>query len=89
MSQIEHCRSDLRQSLPVDARNQAYKKESKAILAEQASPGTSQFNCTAEQNHAVSTARENAIALLIVLANLVPVLHTRILNQIMADDTRR
>ena len=89
MSHMEPCQSDLRQSSPDDARNQAREKESKVILAEQASPGTSQINCTAEQNHAVSTARENAIALLIVLANLVPVFHTRFLNQIMADNTRR
>lgn len=59
------------------------------ILAEQASTGTGQINCTAEQNHAVSTARENTIALLIVLASLVPVLHPRILDQIVADNTRR
>ena len=36
-------------------------------------PDICQLDCRAEQNHAISTARENAIASLIVLANIVPV----------------
>ena len=73
VSQIEHCRSDLRRFSPDDARTHTPSEEAKVTLTMSKLPGTSQINYTTEQNHTMSTARENAIASLIVLANIVPV----------------
>ncbi len=73
MSQNEHFRSDLRQSSHDDAPNHPRNEESKVTLTVPGLPGTSQLTCSAEQNYAMNTARGNAIASLIVLANIVPV----------------
>ena len=73
MSQNQHSPSDLRQSSSYDASNHARNDDSKATLTVPVSQGTSQLNCSAEQTHTTDTARENAIASLIVLANIVPV----------------
>ena len=73
MSQNEHFRSDLRQSSPGDAPNHAHNEKPKVTLTMPVVPGTSQLNCRAEQNYAMNTVRENAIASLIVFANIVPV----------------
>ena len=73
MSQNEQFRSDIPQSSPDNVPHHAHNEESKVTLTELGLPGTSQFNCRAEQKPAMNTARENAIASLIVLANIVPV----------------
>ncbi len=73
VSQVEHCRSNSRRLSPDDARTHAPNEEAKVTLTVPKLPGTSQINCRTEQNHAMSTARENAIASLIVIANIVPV----------------
>ena len=73
MFQIEHCQSDLRQSSPDNAPNHTHNEESKVTLTVPELPGTNRNTYRAEQNHATNTTRENAIASLIVLANLVPV----------------
>ena len=89
MSRIEHCRSDLRQFPPDDGLDQARKGDSKMTPIVPESPRTSQTNCRAEQKHAMNTARENAIAFLIVLANFVPVCVFLNLETIIANNTRR
>ena len=89
MSQIEHYQSDLRQSPPDNGLNQARKEVSKMTPIVPESPRTSQTNCRAEQKHVMNTARENAIAFLIVLANLVPVCVVLNLKAIIANNKRR
>ena len=89
MSRTEHCRSDLRQFSTCDGLDQARKEDSKMTPIVPESPRTSQTNCRAEQKHAMNTARENAIAFLIVLANFVPVCVFLNLETIIANNTRR
>lgn len=89
MSQIEYCLSDLRQFPPDDGLNQARKEDSKMTATVPRSSRTSQINCGAEQKHTMNTARENAIAFLVVLANLVPVCIFLTLEIIIANKTRR
>ena len=83
MSKNEHVRSDSRKSFPDDAPQHACDEEGKANLTVPGFPGTSQLDCRAEQNNAMNTTRENAIASLIVLANIVPVYYMRIPTSIM------
>lgn len=73
MSQNEQFQSDLRQSSTDDASNHAHNEEAKVAPIVPGLQDTSELDCRAEQNHHLSTARENAIASLIVLANIVPV----------------
>ena len=89
MSEMEHFRSDLRQSSPDGAPNHAHNEESKAALTVPGFPGRSQINCRTKQIHAISRARENAIASLIILANIVPIYFFRSLTQITANEARR
>ena len=89
MSQTEHCRSDLRQPSPETADNQAHNGHSKVTQVVSESLSTNQMNCSPEEKHAMNTARENAIASLIVLANLVPVCLYLTTKPIIADNTRR
>ena len=89
MSEIEHCRSDLRQSSPDCAPKRPRNEEFKMTMTVPGFPGTSHVNCRAEQTHATNTARENAIASLIVLANIVPVYFSDPLSQSLLITTRR
>ena len=73
MSRIEHCRSDPRQSSTDNADIQARKEDSKITPTVPGSSCTSETDCRTAEQHAMNTTRENAIASLIVLANLVPV----------------
>ena len=73
MSQNELSQSDLRRSSSDNSPNHAPYEESVVTVTGPGLPDTCQLDCGAEQNRAISTARENAIASLIVLANLVPV----------------
>ena len=89
MSQIEQSRADLRQSSPDNAGSEARDGYSNATQIIPESPGTHQMNCRAEEKHAMNTARENTIASLIVLANLVPVSHSRPRKPTIANTRRR
>ena len=73
MSQNELSQSNLRRASPENSPNRAHNEESVATVTGPGLPDRYQLNCRAEQNHAISTARENAIASLIILANIVPV----------------
>lgn len=89
MSEIQQSRSGPRRSPSDNAGNQARDGYSKATQIVPGSPGTNQMKCRAEEKHAMNTARENTIASLIVLANLVPVSQSRPRNPTIADTTRR
>lgn len=89
LSQIEHYRSDLRYLSPDDTRDQARNEVCKMTMTVPGSSGTSQTNYTAEQNYAMNTTRVNAIASLIVLANMVPVHKSRTFTPTIANKTRR